>query len=90
MWWSYGICGALGDLVSFVQFQKREKHPWRSVNFRKVAGLKSATFLKSTLLHGCFSRVLNSTNGTKLRNVSHMRFHFDPLSFSYFIIYGYL
>ena len=35
--------------VPFVQFKKREKHPWRSVNFSKVA-----TFLKVTLLHGCF------------------------------------
>ena len=25
------ICGALRDLVPFVQFKKREKHPWRSV-----------------------------------------------------------
>ena len=31
------ICGALHDLVPFVQFKKREKHPWRSVNFSKVA-----------------------------------------------------
>ena len=28
----------LRDLVPFVQFKKREKHPWRSVNFSKVAG----------------------------------------------------
>ena len=28
-----GICGALRDLIPFVQFKKREKHPWRSVNF---------------------------------------------------------
>ena len=32
------IFGALSDLVPFVQFKKRKKHPWRSVNFRKVAG----------------------------------------------------
>ena len=32
------ICGALCDLVAFVQFKKREKHPWRSFNFSKVAG----------------------------------------------------
>ena len=32
------ICGALHDLVPFVQFEKREKHPWRSINFSKVAG----------------------------------------------------
>ena len=32
------ICGALRDLVPLVQFTKREKHPWKSVNFSKVAG----------------------------------------------------
>ena len=32
------ICDALRDLVPFVQFKKREKHPWRSVTFSKVAG----------------------------------------------------
>ena len=32
------ICDALGDLGSFVLFKKREKHPWRSVTFSKVAG----------------------------------------------------
>ena len=31
-------CDALHDSLSFVQFKKREKHPWRSVNFSKVAG----------------------------------------------------
>ena len=36
----YSIYGALGDLVLFVQFKKREKHPWRNVNFSKVAGFK--------------------------------------------------
>ena len=49
------IRDALRDLVLFVQFKKREKRPWRSVNFGKVAGLKQA----------CFSRFLNCTNGTK-------------------------
>ena len=32
------ICDALHDLVPFVQFKKREKHPCRSLNFSKVAG----------------------------------------------------
>ena len=32
------ICDVLIDLVPFVQFKKREKHPWRSVTFTKVAG----------------------------------------------------
>ena len=31
-------CGTLRDLVPFVQIKKREKHPWRSVNFSKAAG----------------------------------------------------
>ena len=26
-------CGALHDLVPFVQFKEHEKHPWRSTNF---------------------------------------------------------
>ena len=30
--------GALHDLAPFVQFKKREKHPWKSVKFSKVAG----------------------------------------------------
>ena len=30
------ICNALRDLVPFVQYKKREKHPWRSVTFSKV------------------------------------------------------
>ena len=32
------ICGALRDLVPFVQFKKREKHPWRSFTLSEVAG----------------------------------------------------
>ena len=30
---------ALHDLVLFVQFKKREKHPWRSVTFSKIVDL---------------------------------------------------
>ena len=33
---------------------------------------KSATLLKVTLLHGCFSRFLNWTHGTKSRKTSHV------------------
>ena len=32
------IFDALRDLVPFVQLKKREKRPWRSVAFNKVAG----------------------------------------------------
>ena len=33
--------------------------------------MKSAASLNVTLLHGCFSRFLNCTNGTKFRKASH-------------------
>ena len=33
---SIGLEYALRDLVPFVQFKKREKHPWRSITFSKV------------------------------------------------------
>ena len=39
------ICAALRDLVLFIQFKKREKRSWRSVNFSKVAG-KACNFIK--------------------------------------------
>ena len=32
------ICDALHDLVPFVQFTEREKHPWRSLTFSKNLG----------------------------------------------------
>ena len=55
--WVIGVvnnCGALRDLLPFVQFKEREKHPWRCVTFSKVACVRLQ--LKVTLLHGCFSR----------------------------------
>ena len=41
LWWQtqQKSSDALRDLVSFVQFKARDKHPWRSVTFSKVAGL---------------------------------------------------
>ena len=36
------IRDALHDLVPFIQFQKREKHPWRTVTF-----IKAFNFTKS-------------------------------------------
>ena len=36
--WTMHKYDALRDLVPFVQFKKREKHPWRSVTFSEVAG----------------------------------------------------
>ena len=36
------IYDALRNLVPLLQAKKREKHPWRSVNFSKVAGFSIA------------------------------------------------
>ena len=65
-------CGALLDLVPFVRFKKREKHPSRNVNSSKVAGFKPATVLELTPSMGVFSCYLNCTNGTKSHNASQM------------------
>ena len=66
-------CDVLSDLVPLVQFKKREKHPWRSVDFSNVAGFYPATFLKVILVRGKVT-LLHGTNGTKSRNVSQIIF----------------
>ena len=82
-WWeleSVEIKGCIGMkwvlprlIVTLVQFGtictilKSEKHQSRSVTFSKVAVFN---LQKVTLVHGCFSRFLNCTNGTKSRNAS--------------------
>ena len=60
---SHLICNALCDLVPFVQFKKRK-------NTHRGVLLHPATLLKVSLLHGCFSRFLNCTNGTKSSKLS--------------------
>ena len=47
MYFTLVICGALRDLTPFVQFKKREKHPWRSVTFSKVAGYELRKIMAS-------------------------------------------
>ena len=59
--WS-SICDVQRDLVPYVQFEKREIYPWRSVTFT----------IKVTFLHGCFSRFSSCTNDTKSRKASHI------------------
>ena len=67
------ICDGLRDSVRFHNLKKREKHLWRSSTFSKVVGQKPATLLKVALLHGCFSRFLSCTNGTKSRKTSYIK-----------------
>ena len=51
----------LRDLVPFVQFKKREKHPWRSVTFSNFTESNTPPWVFF------FSRFLNCTNGNKSR-----------------------
>ena len=67
---NFSIIEALRDLVPFVKFKTREKHPCRSVSFNKIANFNLETLLKVTLLHRCFSRPLNCRNGIKSRKTS--------------------
>ena len=55
------ICDVLHDLVPFVQLE----------NVKNTHGEMLLLLLKVTLFHGCFSRYLNCTNGTKSRKASH-------------------
>ena len=51
------ICDVLRDLVPFVQFEKREKHPWKSVTFGSCNFTKNNTppwvFLTFFKLYKC-------------------------------------
>ena len=40
------ICDVLRNLVPFVQFKKRENHPWKNVTFSKVAGFRLQLYSK--------------------------------------------
>ena len=73
----FSCCGALRDLLLFVQFKKRQKHPCRSVTFSKVT---FSTLLKVSLLYVCFSRFLNCALGTKSQNAPHMHLALGPRS----------
>ena len=46
------ICDVLRDLVPFVQFEKREKHPWGSITFSRLLACK---FAKSNPLAWVFT-----------------------------------
>ena len=55
-------CNVWLDLVPFVQFK----------NVKSTHGGVLLLVLKVTFLNGCFSRVLNCSNGTKSRKTSQM------------------
>ena len=51
----------------------------------KLQALKVIRKLKVTVLHGCFSRFLNCTNGNKSRNASHLLSHCLFIKFKWLI-----
>ena len=55
--WQISKCDTLRDLVPFVEFKKREKHPLSSVTFSKVAGF-NASQICSALRHSFFGHSL--------------------------------
>ena len=66
------IWDALRDFGTTCTILKTWKTPLKKCYV--YAKAKPATLLKVTLLHGCFSRFWNYTNGTKLRNPSHIKY----------------
>ena len=56
-----------------VNFSQKWVKGVQNVFINVIYVMKPGTLLKLTFLHGCFSRFLNCTNGTKSRNVSHIR-----------------
>ena len=63
-------CDALRDLVPFVQFKKREMHPWMSFTFSKVTGFYN--FTQTNTPPWVFYTFLNCTNGSKSLKASHI------------------
>ena len=55
------IYDALLDLTPFVQFKKREKDPWRSVTYSKVAGVTEIH--RSENVSICFREISSSITG---------------------------
>ena len=72
----------LHDLLAFVQFKNVKNTHGGLVLFVKLQVFNlQLTLLKVTVLHGCFSRFLTCTIGTKLRKTLHM-FYFISKDFS--------
>ena len=62
-------CDSFCDLVPFIQFKKREKHPQKSDTFSKVAGL---TFTVDSFE---IFEIGNSCNSVNLKTTFTQRFH---------------
>ena len=56
------ICDALRGLVPFVQFKKREKHPWRRVTFSTKSNTPPLVFFTFLKLYKWYQIVQRNTN----------------------------
>ena len=73
------LCDSTSSLPIITEMGKYEIYFWWIARFVIICTIQKkwktsypATLLKVTHLHGCISRFLNCTNGTKSRNASHM------------------
>ena len=62
------ICDALRDFVPFVQFKKRGKHPWRSVNFSTKSNTPLWVFFTFFKLHKWYQVAQRITYFTQFFN----------------------
>ena len=77
-WMLKYICVAFRDLVPFAQFKKREKRPWRSVTFSKVAGwsvTKSRSASQNSLQAQTFPQDLNTFSIVQEHSVDLMQIY---------------
>ena len=64
------------DELKNLALSRSSTHIWCLARFGTICTIfvqQPATLLKLTLLHGCFSRFLNCTNGTKSRNAPQLQ-----------------
>ena len=71
----HNIFGLISGITSIVLFSQEKPLQWKEINTHTYTytHFQFATLPKVALLHGCFLRFLNCTNGTISRNTSHMK-----------------
>ena len=71
---SLWITTAFRIYLKDINFEKSSLSFFVSLLNTHICGAKPTPLLKLTLLHRCFSRFLNCTNGTKSRNLPHKNY----------------
>ena len=68
-------CVKIFETFHIVNKDVPQMHTKKTFYLSIFCDVKPATLLKATLLHGCFLRFLNCTNGTKSHKASHFKIH---------------